>query len=258
MIIGIWLAWVSFLLMIPLFAEGNMRNSFAITFPESLRHEVAVTESQVRDRDRSKPHYERKMYHALMGAVAFSLYAFVLTRSQALWTLGIIGVPFITLDLLRLRIPQMRELTLKLFGSLMRHDELNGVSANTFYLIGLIVVTALFPKPVTLLAVLFLGMGDPVAAIVGTRWGRHKIGTSGVLAKKSFEGAFANAFLSFVMTFVFALTYMALPLEKAVWLALVGGIASTFAELLPLPIDDNFTIPVVSASLLYVLAIPIL
>lgn len=193
-----------------------------------------------------------------MGAVCFSLYAFVLNRSQALWTLALIGVPFILLDLSRQWFPQIRDMSLRLFGSVMRHDELTGISANSFYLVGLMVVTAVFPKPVTLLAVLFLGMGDPIAAIVGTRWGRHKIWTSGALAKKSFEGAAANAVLSVIATFIFALTYMGLSVDKAGWLAVMGGVASTFAEILPLPIDDNFTIPVVSASLLYFLALPIL
>ncbi len=249
---GINLAYLSLVL------KGYMRQSLAIPFSEVFRTEAAVVEAQVRNRDRSRPHYGRKFYHAVMGLFCFVLYAFVLTRTQALWILTLVGVPFIGLDIIRLRNPALKELSLRIFGSVMRDDELKKLSANSFYLIGLTLVTAVFPKPVTLLAVLFLGLGDPIAAIVGTRWGKHKIWTSGVLAKKSLEGALANAVLSVVTTFIFARTYMNLPADKAIWFAVMGGVASTLAEILPLPIDDNFTIPVVSASLLYFLALPIL
>jgi len=199
----------------------------------------------VLNRDRSLPHLQRKVYHFMMGAVCFALYAFILDRSQALWALGVVGGGFVILDLLRLSSPSMNALTLRLFGPIMRREELRSVTGNSFFVFGLITVVVLFPKPIVLLSVAFLAVGDPIAAVVGTLYGKHKI-----VGKKSLEGAFANFVCSWAAAFLIGAAVLGLPLEKVILLAWVGGFCSVAAELLPLPIDDNFTIPVFSAVFL--------
>ena len=205
-----------------------------------------VSRLLVLSRDRSRTHIERRLYHMGMGLTCFSLYAFILNRVEALWTLLIVGGPFVLFDVLRFYSPQLNELTLRLFGNIMRREELRRVSGNTFFIIGLILVTLFFPKPIVLLSVFYLAVGDPVAAIVGTMWGRHKLPGG----RKSIEGALANFSLSALGTFVFAVSYLKLSPAQSCMLAGVGGTASVIAEALPLPIDDNFTIPVVSAGVL--------
>jgi dolichol kinase len=197
-------------------------------------------------RERSLPHFERKFYHAVMGLFCFCLYAFVLTREQSLLVLGTVGGAFVALDLIRLRFPQVNALALKFFGKIMRREELKSVSGNSFYIIGLFLVVLVFPPPVVLLSVLYLALGDPTAAMVGSLYGRHKL-----IGKKSWEGALANLAVSSLATFIVALTLFALPLSQAIVLALVGGLISVLAELCPCPVDDNFSIPVLSASALY-------
>jgi dolichol kinase len=49
--------------------------------------------------------------------------------------------------------------------------------------------------------------------------------------------------------------YFGLSSERALILALIGGLTSVVAELLPTPIDDNFTIPVMSSIILAALAL---
>ena len=107
------------------------------------------------------------------------------------------------------------------------------------------VVILFFPKPIVLLSVAFLALGDPVAAVVGTLYGRHKL-----IGKKSLEGALANFALSWLAVFFIAMFYFQLSPIKVLTLAWVGAFISMVAELLPLPVDDNFTIPVASALLL--------
>lgn len=196
--------------------------------------------------DRSRPHLERRLYHMGMGILCFCIYAFLAQRGEALWLLFSIGGPFVLFDVLRFRFPQLNELSLRLFGNIMRREELHRMSGNTFYVIGLILVVLFFPKTITLLSVLFLALGDPIAAIVGTLWGRHKI----FGGRKSVEGALANWCVCAAVTFVFGLNYLRLPWEQAFILSMVGGTASVIAESLPLPIDDNFSIPVISAGVL--------
>jgi len=92
----------------------------------------------------------------------------VIDRTLALWLLGTIGGTFVLLDLIRLRFPAANAIALRWFGGLMRREELKSVSGNSFFVLGLVLITAVFPKPIVLLSALYLALGDPWAAIVGT------------------------------------------------------------------------------------------
>ena len=199
----------------------------------------------VLNRDRSRPHYQRKLYHALMGLLCFALYAFALDRGTAIWLIASIGGCFVILDLLRLRIPSLNQLTLALLGPLMRREELGSVTGNSFYILGLFVAVTLFSKPVALLSILFLALGDPIAAVVGTKWGRTKI-----FGDKSLEGSLANFALTALASFLFSALYLHMDPLSAVAFGIFGGLVSMLAELFPAPFDDNLTIPAVSALLL--------
>lgn len=227
-----------------------MRKSIAITlgFPQAVN--VRAIRLGILSRDRSVQHLGRKFYHFLMGMGCFALYAFLINREQALMLLVGLGGVFVVGDLLRLRSATLNNVVLKYFGGLMRREELKSVSGNSFYVLGLFFVVLLFPKPVVLLSVLFLAIGDPVAAVVGTLYGKHKL-----IGKKSLEGAAANLVCSGLAAFIFALAYLQMELPRAIFLASIGAIASVVAELCPLPVDDNFTIPAVSATLLALVSV---
>lgn len=201
-------------------------------------------------RDRSLPHFGRKFYHFLMGMVCFSLYAFVLRKDQAVLLLVGLGGALVIGDLIRLRFASVNTIALRVFGGLMRREELKSISGNSFYVLGLLTIVLFFSKPVVLLSVLFLAIGDPTAAIVGTLYGKHKL-----VGKKSLEGAGANLVLSTGAAFLFGLFYLQLEPQKALVLAILGGVTSMFAELCPAPVDDNFSIPVLSAVTLSLLSI---
>jgi len=200
---------------------------------------------EVLSMSRSTPHFGRKFYHFLMGLFCYGLYAFVLTREEALILLGSIGGLLMLADIVRLKYPAFNAIALRLFGKIMRREELRSISGNSFYILGLLVVVFFFSKPVVLLSVLFLAIGDPIAAIVGTRWGRTKI-----TKRKSLEGSVANFLATALASLLFALFYLQFGIPQSLLLALLGGTVSTLVELLPAPIDDNFTIPVGSALLL--------
>lgn len=217
----------------------------AVSLPASPPNQVRSLKWRVLGRDRSLPHFGRKFYHFVMGLFCASLYAFVLDREQALLTLGIVGGAWICLDLIRLRNPRANELTLRIFGKLMRREELKSISGNTFYILGITTIVFFFPKPIVLLSVLYLAIGDPVAAIVGTLWGRNRL-----IGKKSLEGAVANLLFSALATALVAVFYFHFTPYRTLALAAFGGLISSVVELFPLPIDDNFTIPVLAAILL--------
>lgn len=223
-----------------------MRNPLAIAIPGLRRAPLHEIRGSVRGRDRSKPHDLRKFYHLLMGLMCFSLYAFALTRDQALFLLATVGGAWMILDYSRLKIPVVNGAALRLFGSVMRKEELHALTANSFFVLGVAAVVLLFSKPVALFSILYLALGDPAAAIVGTRWGKHRIAAG----KKSLEGMAANGVVSFLSTLAVSVLYFQLPGSSALPLAVLGSLCSMIAEILPLPFDDNLTLPVASGLLL--------
>ncbi|MFM8269491.1 MAG: diacylglycerol/polyprenol kinase family protein [Pseudomonadota bacterium] len=220
------------------------------TLSFSTAAEVRTLRRNVLHIGRSTPHLGRKFYHFLNGIICVGLYAFALSREEALMLLGSVGGVFMLLDLIRLKSPALNAMTLKYFGRIMRREELRSVSGNSFYILGLLVLVYFFPKPIVLLSALYLAVGDPIAAVVGTHWGKVKI-----TKRKTLEGALANWFSTSAISLLFGLVYLKLTLSQAVMLSVVGGSISTFVELLPSPIDDNFTIPVGSALLISAVSI---
>lgn len=190
---------------------------------------------------RGLPHMLRRIYHLVMGLGCFFTYAYFIERSTACWLIACVGGPFFLLDVLRLQSPWLKRLALKYFGPVMRRNELLGLSGNSFFILGLFTVVFWFSKPIALLSILFLAIGDPVAAFFGTRYGRIRFPGG-----KSLEGSLAGFIASAVASGLFGVFY--LDLEGGAWiLAGVGGLVSMLAELVPFPVDDNFSVPVLSA-----------
>ena len=213
-----------------------------MTSPPSSEGKVRANKWAVLKQHRSIPHSLRRLYHLTMGLACFSLYAWLIDRETACWLLALLGGPFLLLDILRLQIPGFQKITLQYFGPLMRRNELLGLTGNSFFILGLFTVVFFFSKPIALLSVLYLAIGDPVASYIGTRFGKRKI-----IGSKSLEGAAANFFASALATAWFVEGYMGYAGNATVTIALIGGLVSTLAELVPFPVDDNFSVPVLSA-----------
>lgn len=220
------------------------KNSFVLSLPKSGQATVRSVKWNIVNRRRHVPHLSRKLYHMGMGLTCLALYALALSRAQALTLLFAVGGVWVFADVLRLRFPLVSQWGLKLFGHLMRREELKSLTGNSYYILGLIVVTLCFPKPIVLLSLISLAIGDPLAAIVGSRYGRTSI-TKG----KSLEGMLANGLGCALASGLLGVTYFQLSFEHAIFLAVAAGTISALVELIPLPIDDNFTIPVGAAIL---------
>jgi len=206
----------------------------------------AKTWLSVLRRNRSMIHWERRLFHATSGLLCFSLYAFILNFKEAALTLGIVGGGYLIFDILRLRSSKLNSQAFKVFSRILRREELSQLSASSYYILGLGISLVLFPKPITLLCCLYLAFGDPVAAIVGKLFGKNQL-----FKGKSLEGALANFIVSFFLTFYFSISYLHQNTIASIFLAVGGALGSTLAELLPLPWDDNITIPVFSGCFLY-------
>ena len=135
----------------------------------------------------------------------------------------------LAIEVFRLNHPRTRNLFRHFFGELIRNHEEASLLGSTYLLIACLLSIHLFPKPIAVLALCFLIVGDTVAAIVGKSVGRIRI------FGKTLEGSLACLAICFGIT-------LFLP-EVPFHVAIVGAVVATIFELLPIPLDDNFRIP---------------
>jgi dolichol kinase len=149
-----------------------------------------------------------------------------------IWILG---------DLLRFVLPAWKNRVERLFDSVIRAAEKKKPLAGSSYLwLSAFLSVLVFTKPVAVLSLLFLMLGDTAAALVGRRWGRIML-----FPGKSLEGSLACWGVCLAAGALFSLVPW--------WTLLIGATAATLTELLPDRFDDNLTLPLVSGMLMTIL-----
>lgn len=200
---------------------------------------------------RSDLHLARKTWHLTMGCFIAAVYMSGVSRSSAVLMLGAVLGLDLLMETLRLRSPALNAKVMKLWGPLMRSCEVSRLSGVPYYLSASILAIGIFPKPIAVLSILYLACGDPIASLFGVLYGdkgpRFKSG-------KSWVGTGAGILTCMIVTLVF-LRGMHLPDSTVLALTVAGGIAGGAAELLPLEVDDNFSIPIVSGFALWLMFI---
>lgn len=196
-------------------------------------------------RHRSDLHLARKFFH-MSGALTILLpYLFLgLTRETMAAGLGTALAAIMSLEYSRARWPWVNGLTVRVLGPVMRDTEVNQLSGIPFYVASCLFAFLIFPKHITVLSILYLAFGDPSSSFFGVLYGRNKI-----FPNKSLQGTLGGFLICALVTFAY-LFWQGLERDLVLLIALLGGFAGSVAELLPLNIDDNFSIPVVSGALM--------
>ena len=173
----------------------------------------------------------RKLIHFASALIAI-IYLFFFVKEKAILIIGFLTCFMITAELLRMNVSSIRNLFSKVFGKLLRMHEYKKITASTWLFIGAFFTILFFPKEVAVISLLFMSVGDSCAALVGKKWGKIKI------FDKTLEGSVA-----FLSSAIFiSLLYREIPYYSS----FVGAFFATIAELLPLPLNDNLTIPLIT------------
>ena len=146
----------------------------------------------------------------------------------------------LALDLIRFRVSWLNRVFLRWLRPLLKVSEDRQVTGATYLLVAAFFAFLLFDRPVAVAVMLFLAVGDPVAALVG----RPMPGPR--LFGKSPIGTLAFVAVSFLVVAglggVGVITYH--------WSFFVGAVVAGLVELLPLPLDDNLTVPLIAGSVM--------
>ena len=199
----------------------------------------------------------RKGIH--MSSLAIPVVYYFITRETALSILIPLLLLFGISDLARIFIPSFGSFYERWFGFLLRrheraeqgHRHLNGA---TYVLLSATLCVWLFPKMIVLTAFAILIVSDTAAALVGRKFGKHRL-----MQHKSIEGSTAF-FISALIVVAIAPKVQYLPLEYVIGTvaALVGAVVEAVSGEM---IDDNLSIPLSIALVmwgLYALLLPTL
>jgi dolichol kinase len=151
----------------------------------------------------------------------------------------------VTVDLLRLHAPGVRLFFRRFFGEMIREHEELSLLGSTYLLLAALLAVEIFTLPVAAAALGFTVLGDAFAAIVGKAFGRTR------LFHKSLEGALAG-FAACLLWAAFLVGAGHLPWTTVV----VGALAASLIELLPIPLDDNLGITLFSGYVMKLLGMP--
>jgi acyl phosphate:glycerol-3-phosphate acyltransferase len=138
----------------------------------------------------------------------------------------------VALELVRFRRPGVNRWLFEHFRGFTKEKERQRTSSTTLFLLSCLMTILLFGRLVAIASILMLVFGDPVAEWVGTRFGRVR------LLGKTLEGT-AGGFVACLL----AAAPVALMSSMTAAVLIAGAAAASLCELLPLPVDDNFTIP---------------
>jgi dolichol kinase len=190
---------------------------------------------------RSDIHYARKIWH-MTGVFGMFLAYVYLPPAVSMTILVVAWSLFVPFDFLRHKHAALNDWAIHAFKPIMRQSEVRKLAGTTYLLSGVLIVDILFPQPVVALTLLFLAFADPIASDFGILYGKDKI-----FGHKSIQGFMAAFFVCAFLTFAFLLYHNYLR-ERLIVVSLLAGLVGAFAELIPIgKLDDNLTLPVISA-----------
>ncbi|MCK4941115.1 hypothetical protein KAS45_03395 [candidate division WOR-3 bacterium] len=140
-------------------------------------------------------------------------------------------------DFLRLHVNGIKEAFILFFGSFLRRHEIRRLSGASYLLLGCLITSLLYGKPIVVASCTYIIVGDTFAAIFGQNIKSPKIfQNKTVMGSIGFLGAsLLAAFLLYRFTGILSLSHL-----------VIGALAASVFEALPLPLDDNFSVPIIT------------
>ena len=169
----------------------------------------------------------------MTAAALLPVLALLLREEWFIALLLLATIVWVAADLARLRVGSLNRWFQRCLGPLLRKGEEHRMTGASYLLLGTFAAFALFQRDVAVLAVLFLALGDPVAAMVGMRFRRGRVFGKSPLGSVAMAGTALG--VAGVLHGVGVIDFR--------WLFVAGALVAAVTEILPLPVNDNITVP---------------
>lgn len=200
-------------------------------------------------RARNDLHLLRKFWHMGTGLTGlFVYYASGLEAKTMALILFTVAATGFLIDFVRLRVPSVNQVAIKMMGPFMRDSEKDSMSGLPFYALGVSISLYFFEERIAILGILFLIFSDPISSAVGILYGKDKI----LGGKKSLQGAAAGFVTCYMLALFYTMNFVPMT-YSLLGFAVMAGIIGSVSELLSIFVDDNLTVPIISTIGLTVL-----
>ncbi len=171
------------------------------------------------------------------GALAFPVLYLFVPRTGMLALVGAVTLFFVTIDVSRLLWRRFNVALFRRLAFFYRPNEENTFTSASLFLLGAFLTILLFPKPIATTALIFVTFGDLAAKLVGLEHGRHRLFT------RSLEGSLTFFAVCAAAGFGWSFLVPIVPTQY-----LLGAFVAAITEALPLDLNDNFTVPLMSGA----------
>ena len=180
--------------------------------------------------------FKRGLFHILVGSSIF-IAALFISRTLFLISLSALTIIGLIFEFVRLKSSRVNDSFYQYFRPVLRDEEVSHLTGASYMFISSLILFAFFRKDIALLALAFLIIGDSVSAIVDKYIGKKKY------FYRTHEGNAACLIVCFLIVSTFYLVGFDINLPVMI----IGAVVACIAAAVPLPINDNITIPLLSA-----------
>ncbi len=231
--------------------DGPARRAAWMRLRRSLLPAYAALASVLREHAVDVPpvrptNWYRTAFHVSSAVGVLLLFEYVLDASSAALAAGGFALMCWVLEIGRAISKPMNDVLMRFgfFKLIIHPHEHYRVNSATWYATALFVLGLLSPPFATVAGVAALGAGDPIAALVGRRWGRTRL-----VHGRTAEGSLA--FIGAATAAVFLALTLWHPLGSSalrLLVALAAAVTAALVELFSRRLDDNFTVPLAGAT----------
>lgn len=187
----------------------------------------------------------RSLAHATFSTLIVLLLEYGLDE-RTRWLLPLVfAASFWAMEAARHFNERARTFLLWIFSSVAHPHERHRINSSTWLGTGLVILGLVFEAQYCVVGVAILGFADPIAALVGRRWGRHQL-----IHGRSLEGSIAFLIVGTLVAWaVLMIWHGHLGVGGAFVIAFAGGLFGAVAELVSgRRVDDNLSIPLAGAG----------
>lgn len=195
----------------------------------------------------------RNVFHVAWATVAALILGLYPDRATLLWFITPIAAWAWTMEGLRRRIPRLNQALMAAFAPFAHPHEWHRVNSATWYASALLLLTLADVPTASMVALLVLGVGDPTAALIGRRFGRHAL-----INGRTVEGTLAFFVAGTLVAWPAVVGFAGVPWLAGLAMAAAGAFAGAIAELVSRRIDDNLSIPLAAALAVEIARVSIL
>ena len=185
------------------------------------------------------PPVGRRIFH-LLAASGTTLLSLVIPEHPYMLLIGGGALLALAMEASRFRVGVFNRLFMLVFAPILKQSEVSEISGATWFLTAAFFTFYFYGPEVALPVLLFVAVGDPAAALVGTHFPGPR-----------FWGKSPGGGVAFIAAALATWTVLcALGFGEWSSAVIIAAVIASLVELSPLPVDDNLTVPLVAGAVM--------